>query len=81
MLVPGGALLVKAQFGVEADVVVDTESEQLGARYRAIYPRLEDEVARMAEHFDVTVTDPYPATFSPWPNTHFHHLVGRVKPA
>jgi trans-aconitate methyltransferase len=77
MLAPGGVLLVKAQFGVHETVVVDTHSEELGARYQAIYPQLDSELAVLSEHFDVDVRDPYPASFSRWDNTHFHHLVCR----
>ena len=29
----------------------------------------------LSELFDVAVTDPYPASFSRWDNTHFHHLI------
>jgi len=80
MLAPGGALLVKAQLGVHETVDVDTVSEQLGEhRYRATYPHLEREVALLGEAFGaVTVTDPYPASFSRFDNTHFHHLVARA---
>jgi cyclopropane fatty-acyl-phospholipid synthase-like methyltransferase len=81
MLAPGGTLLVKAQFGVRETVVVDTHSEELGARYQAIYPELGLEVAQLSEHFDVDVQDPYPASFSRWDNTHFHHLVCRRRPS
>jgi trans-aconitate methyltransferase len=77
MLRPGGTLLVKAQFGVRETVTVDRFSDDLGSRYRAVYPQLDNETAVLAELFDVTVTDPYPATFSRWDNTHFHHLVAK----
>lgn len=79
MLAPGGALLLKAQFGVDDEVLVDTDSADLGARYRAVYPHLDREVARLESFFDVEVRDPYPASFSRWATTHFHHLVGRPK--
>jgi len=79
MLTAGGALLVKAQLGVRETVEVDTFSEQVGARYRAKYPHLDGEVALLEEAFaGVTVTDPYPASFSRFDNTHFHHLVART---
>jgi trans-aconitate methyltransferase len=79
MLNPGGALLVKAQLGVRETVEVDTFSEQVGARYRAKYPHLDGEVALLDEAFaTVAVTDPYPASFSRFENTHFHHLVART---
>jgi SAM-dependent methyltransferase len=76
----GAPLLIKAQFGVEREVVVDTDSEALGARYRGIYPSLADEVALLSERFDVEVRDPYPAALSPHADTHFHHLVARRRP-
>ena len=76
MLPAGGALFVKAQFGVADEVLVDTWSEALGARYRAIYPTIAGEVALLeAAGFSVEVRDPYPAELSPHANTHFHHLV------
>lgn len=80
MVAPGGALLVKAQLGVHETVVVDTYSEQLGSSYRAIYPHLGSEVALLRAAFGdgaVTVEDPYPAAFSRYDNTHFHHLIAR----
>jgi cyclopropane fatty-acyl-phospholipid synthase-like methyltransferase len=77
MLAPGGTLFLKAQFGVREHVAVDTFSDDLGSRYRAVYPLLIDEVALISELFDVTVTDPYPASFSRHENTHFHHLVAQ----
>jgi trans-aconitate methyltransferase len=77
MLSPGDPLLLKAQFGVEEPVAVETWSEDLGAHYRAVYPQLDEEVALLEEWFDVEVRDPYPAELSPWENTHFHHLIAR----
>jgi hypothetical protein len=78
MLAAGGALLVKAQLGVHETVEVDTVSEQVGGRYRAKYPHLDGELELLDAAFDtVTVTDPYPASFSRFDNTHFHHLVAR----
>lgn len=77
MLHPGGALLVKAQFGVRETVIVDRFSDDLGSRYRAVYPQLDDEVALLAELFDVTLEDPYPASFSRYDNTHFHHVIAQ----
>jgi cyclopropane fatty-acyl-phospholipid synthase-like methyltransferase len=77
MLVAGGTLFLKAQFGISEHVAVDRFSDDLGSRYRAVYPRLDDEVAVLSERFDVTVTDPYPASFSPHANTHFHHIAAQ----
>jgi len=75
MLSPGGTLFVKAQFGTEDEVLVDTWSEALGAHYRAIYPTLAGETALLDADFVVEARDPYPAALSPHANTHFHHLV------
>jgi trans-aconitate methyltransferase len=75
MLNPGGVLFVKAQFGTEDEVLVDTWSDALGAHYRAIYPTLPAEVALLEDDFTVEARDPYPAALSPHANTHFHHLV------
>jgi len=75
MLKPGGTLFVKAQFGTEDEVLVDTWSEALGAHYRAIYPTVQAETALLERDFAVEVRDPYPAALSPHANTHFHYLV------
>jgi SAM-dependent methyltransferase len=80
MLAPSAPLLLKAQFGVQESVTVETWSEDLGAHYRAVYPQLDEEVALLEEWFEVEVRDPYPAELSPWDNTHFHHLVARRRP-
>jgi trans-aconitate methyltransferase len=80
MLRPGGVLLVKAQMGVRETVVVDTYSEDLGGHYRANYPALDTEVDVLRQVFGddaVTVTDPYPPSFSAYDNTHYHHLIVR----
>lgn len=79
LLAPGGALLVKAQYGVDEDVVVDGYSEAFARDYHAIYPLLSSEVALMGEVFgDVEVVDPYPAELNRWDNTHFHYLIARA---
>jgi trans-aconitate methyltransferase len=77
MLKPGGTLFVKAQMGVEEEVRVDTDSDALGSRYSAIYPHLATEAQLLSRQgfAAVDVRDPYPAEFSKYDNTHFHHLV------
>lgn len=80
MLRPGGTLLIKAHMGIHETVVVDAYSEQFDRNYRATYPHLEAEVADLRAAFgdgEVTVTDPYPPSFSRFDNTHFHHLIAR----
>lgn len=79
MLAPGGALLVKAQFGRDEDVVVDTHSEDLGSRYRAVYAHLDAEVQRLERHFTVEVHDVFPPELHRWETTFFRHLVCRPR--
>lgn len=79
MLKPEGVLFVKAQFGIEDEVIVDGWSEQLGAHYRAVYPQLQAEVDLLQRFFDVEVEDPYPSTLNPHQNTHFHYLLARKR--
>jgi trans-aconitate methyltransferase len=79
LLAPGGALLVKAQFGVAEDVEVHGHSEAFDRDYHAIYPLLSTEVALLGESFAaVEVVDPYPAELNRWDNTHFHYLIARA---
>jgi SAM-dependent methyltransferase len=78
MLAPGGALFVKAQFGVEREVSVDAHSDALGAHYRAVYPRLQDEVARISACVGpCAVQDPFPPALNPHADTHFHYVVAQ----
>jgi 2-polyprenyl-3-methyl-5-hydroxy-6-metoxy-1,4-benzoquinol methylase len=79
MLAPGGAFFLKAQFGIEQTVMVDTYSQQLGSHYVASYPRLIDEVALMASVFGthIEVVDPFPPELNVHEDTHFHYLVAR----
>jgi trans-aconitate methyltransferase len=75
---PAGALLVKAQFGVQETVEVDGRSDALGDEYRATYPQIDREAALLREFYaEVEVTDPYPPELNPWKNTHNHHLIAR----
>lgn len=78
-LAPGRLLFVKSQFGRHDDVDVDAWSEALGAHYRAHYPQLDREAARLGEWFDVQVTSPYPEMLNPHVNTKFHHLLCRAR--
>lgn len=71
----GGALILKSQFGVEREVVVNKHSEELNAMYGAIYPSLEAEKALLESMADVQVVEPYPPHMSPWPDTHYYALI------
>ncbi|KKW94089.1 class I SAM-dependent methyltransferase [Sphingobium chungbukense] len=72
MLRPGGKLIVKSQFGIAEEVLVDAYSNDLGMDYAAIYPCVDDEEERLKRLFSITRIDPYPAEYNKWPNTHFY---------
>lgn len=75
MLPQGGKLIVKSQFGVSDDVLVDAYSEDLGMDYAAVYPRVDHEEERLGRLFSLTRIDPYPAEYNRWSNTHFYALL------
>ena len=80
MLAAGGRLFLKAQFGIREEVNVDGYSPALGTHYRAVYPQLQAELARIGEFFATTeLRDPYPAHLNPHPNTHFHYVIARLR--
>lgn len=77
MLVPGGILIVKSQFGIYEEVAFDGFSDGLGMDYTAVYPFINDEQAVLEKLFSVDRIDPYPAEYNNWKNTHFYALVCR----
>lgn len=72
MLRQGGKLIVKSQFGIAEEVLVDAYSQDLGMDYAAVYPRVDDEEERLKRLFSVSRIDPYPAEYNRWSNTHFY---------
>ena len=77
MLKAGGKLLVKGQFGVNEDVIVDGFSSDLGRNYYSEYRHLGWEVNTLAEagFNKVTAHDIYPPECNRWPNTHYYAIV------
>ena len=73
-MAPGASLLVKAQFGVAGPITVDKFSAEVGTRYVAHYPGIEDEVRLLEETYRVTRHDPYPPALHRFADTHFYFL-------
>ena len=65
MLVPGGTLFLKAQFGVREHVAVDCSPTTWARATATMYPLLRNEVALVSELFDVTVDGPVPGELQP----------------
>ncbi len=76
-IAPGGKLIIKNQFGVQADVTVSDFSEALGMTYYAQYRHHEKEVSLLESlgFVDAQVVDIYPAECNRWNNTHFYAIV------
>lgn len=78
MLLEGGTLFVKSQFGRYENVEVSKFSEELGQDYYAVYPYLQDEVELISKYLSIEqVLDPYPDAMNPHANTRFHHIFAR----
>ncbi len=77
LLKENGKFIVKNQFGVQGDVVVDTFSEALQSVYYSEYRTLEHEKKLMAEagFKNFEVVDIYPPECSKWDNTHYFAIV------
>jgi len=75
-LTPNGVLLVKHQYGIEEDVVVDHYSEQIGSDYHAVYRRAEMEHSLLSSIFaNILQHDIYPDNLNKWDNTRFYSFV------
>ena len=72
-----GILIVKNQFGVKEDVVVNGFSEELKTNYYSEYRHVEKEKNILIEKgfSNVEVIDIYPAEYNRWDNTHFYALI------
>lgn len=80
-LKPTGHLIIKNQFGVKDDVVVNGYSEELRMNYYSEYRHLdkEIEILKNVGYKDIQVTDIYPSEANRWNNTHFYAIVGEIK--
>jgi len=76
-----GKVIVKNQFGVDEDVVVDGYSDELNTYYFSQYRHLNKEI-ELLESIGFTieeVVDIYPKEYNRWENTHFYALVFKIK--
>ncbi len=73
----GGKLIVKNQFGVKEDVVVEGYSEEQKCNYYAQYRHIEKETNNLKNvgYKSTQVYDIYPAECNRWENTHFYAIV------
>lgn len=76
-LKPNGKIIVKNQFGIKEDVLVDNFSEEIKAMYFSEYRTLEHEKCLLADagFKNHQVCDIYPAECSHWENTHYYAIV------
>ncbi|MDR2628801.1 MAG: class I SAM-dependent methyltransferase [Puniceicoccales bacterium] len=72
-----GKLIVKNQFGVNEDVVVDGYSEEQKNNYFAHYRHIEKErkILEIVGYKSIEVVDIYPPECNRWDNTHFYAIV------
>lgn len=75
----GGILIVKNQFGVKEDVVVEGFSKEQQCNYYAQYRHLDKEVNCLCNigYNNLQVYDIYPPECNRWENTHFYAIVGK----
>lgn len=76
-LVSGGKIIIKNQFGVEDDVIVEGFSQEQNSNYFAQYRHIEKEVRILSSvgFNDIEVVDIYPPECNRWENTHFFAIV------
>lgn len=78
---PQGKLIIKNQFGVNEDVVVEGVSKELGRPYYSQYRYLKKELSMLKSigFCEIEVVDIYPATANRWDNTHFYAITASVQ--
>lgn len=72
-----GTLIIKNQFGIKEDVIVDKFSEELNSYYFSEYRHIEKEI-KLLENIGFKikeVIDIYPPEYNRWDNTHFYAIV------
>ena len=79
MLKETGSLIVKNQFGVFEDVIVDGYSPDLGRHYYSEYRHLvwEKSTLAAAGFSSISMHDIYPQECNRWLNTHYYALVAK----
>ena len=74
----GGHIIVKNQFGIKEDVVVEGYSEELKTNYYSSYRYIDKEVGILQKvgYKKLKIEDVYPPECNRWENTHFYAIVG-----
>ncbi len=77
----GGTLVIKNQFGVNEDVIVNGYSNELETDYYSEYRHIEKEKEMLQGlgFSSIDTIDIYPPEYNRWDNTHFYALVCRFK--
>ena len=72
-----GIMIIKNQFGVNEDVVVDGFSQELNSYYFSEYRHIEKEIDLLKNiGFEIKeVVDIYPKEYNIWKDTHFYAIV------
>lgn len=80
MLKDNGKIIVKNQFGVEEDVLIEGYSKELETDYFSDYRHIEKEktILQNLGFQNVTLTDIYPPECNRWDNTHFYAITAEV---
>ena len=73
----GGKILIKNQFGIHSDVIVDGYSEEMKTKYYSCYRYIEKEVNILKDigFKKIETVDIYPPKCNRWENTHFYAIV------
>ena len=77
-----GTLIVKNQFGIGSEVIINGYSSSLGSDYFAHYRTIEAEKILLEDSgFQVlSVDDIYPKEFNKWSNTHYYAISAKLYP-
>lgn len=80
MLKPNGKLLIKQQFGVKDDVIINGYSDELKRDYYSEYRYINNEVNLLKDigFANTEVIDIYPPEANRWDNTHFYAIVAEM---
>ena len=80
-LKPHGKFLIKNQFGVSEDVLIEGFSQELQCNYYSEYRQLETEIEILKEKIgfrSFRIVDIYPPECNRWTNTHFYAIVAEI---
>lgn len=77
MLNKNGVLIIKNQFGLESDVIINGFSTELNTDYYANYRFINNEKKVLSEigYLNVNHFDIYPKELNRWENTHFFAII------